>query len=69
MKEFTIAVSGIVFPKSETYTIHAQNKKEAKKMALECFRNDFGNIFDAVKILAVWQHKDKEAQDVCIKAE
>ena len=60
MKEFTITVTGQVFPENGIYRIHAQNKKEAKKMALECFRNDLGNNFDAVKILATWQHKDKE---------
>ena len=63
MKKFTIAVAGYIYPKSETYSISARNKREAKKMALECFRKDLGDDFDAVKILATWQHKDKEEQN------
>jgi len=66
VKEFTISVSGRVFPKNGIYRIHAQNRKKAKEKALELFRREFGteqyDNFDLVKILAVWQHKDKEAQ-------
>ena len=60
MKEFTIAVSGSVYPKSESYRIRAENKKQAKKQALEFFKNDFGDKFDYVDILSVWQRKNKE---------
>jgi len=63
VKEFTIAVTGRVYPKSKSYRIRAQNKKQAKKQALELFENDFGDKFDLVKILAAWQNKEKEEQD------
>ena len=62
MKEFTISVSGRVFSKNGRYMIYAQNRKKAKEKALELFRREFGSDFDIVKILAVWQHKDKEAR-------
>ena len=62
MKEFTISVSGRVYPEDGTYRIYAQNRKKAKEKALELFRREFGSDFDIVKILAVWQHKDKEVR-------
>ena len=62
MKDFRITVTGRVYPKNESYTIRAQNKKQAKKQALELFENDFGDRFDYVGVLSVWQRKDAEGK-------